>query len=82
MTVTQNTIGEKFLQPLFQLLVDEKLLKEFYERIDWSREYNRLCNPHLVYPDYYSSQNFHGIKGGYLTSDAVVTYDPITKFFL
>ncbi len=82
MTVSQNTIWERFLQPLFQLFIDEKPLKELYERIDWSKEYDRLSNPDLVYPDYYSSQNFHGIKGGYLTPDAAVTYDPITQYVL
>ncbi len=35
-----------------------------------------------MYPEYYSSQNFHGIKGGYLTPDAAVTYDPITQYLL
>ncbi len=82
MALAQNTIWERFLQPIFQLLVDEKPLKELYERIDWPREWERLSNPDLVYPDYYSSQNFHGIKGGYLTPDAAVTYDPITQYVL
>ncbi len=82
MTFSQNTIWERFLQPIFQLLIDEKPLRELYERIDWPRECERLSNPNLVYPHYYSSQNFHGLKGGYLTPDAAVTYDPITQYVL
>lgn len=82
MAVAQNTIWERFLQPIFQLLVDEKPLKELYERINWPRECARLSNRDLVYPDYYYGQNFHGIKGGYLTPDAAVTYDPITQYVL
>jgi len=82
MTVAQDTIWERFLQPIFQLLIDEKPLKELYDNIDWQRECDRLSNPNLAYPKYYSSQNFHGVKGGYLTPDAAVTYDPITQYVL
>ncbi len=82
MAIAQNTIWERFLQPIFQLLVDEKPLKELYDTVDWQKEYKRLSNPNLVYPEYYISQNFHGIKGGYLTPDAAVTYDPVTQYVL
>ncbi|ELS04756.1 methylase involved in ubiquinone/menaquinone biosynthesis [Xenococcus sp. PCC 7305] len=82
MVAAQNTLWEKFLQPIFQLLVDEKTLKELHDSIDWQAEYDRLSNPNLIYPDYYSSRNFHGIKGGYLTPGAAVTYDPITQYVL
>ena len=82
MAVAQDTIWERFLKPVFQLLIDEKPLKELYDSIDWQRECDRFSNSNTVYPDYYSSQNFHGIKGGYLTPDAAVTYDPITQYVL
>lgn len=82
MAVAQDTIWERFLQPVFQLLIDEKPLKELYENTDWQKECDRLSNPNLAYPDYYSSQNFHGVKGGYLTPDAAVSYDPITQYAL
>lgn len=31
---------------------------------------------------YYKNSNFHGIRNGYLTVDAAVTYDPITQYVL
>ncbi|MGB5715110.1 MAG: hypothetical protein WBM44_29845 [Waterburya sp.] len=31
-------------------------------------------------PDYYISQDFHGIRGGYLNAIAPITYDAITGF--
>ncbi|MGK7902385.1 MAG: class I SAM-dependent methyltransferase [Hormoscilla sp.] len=57
-------------------------MQEFRNSIDWERECVRLTNPTLTYPEYYTSQNFHGIKGGYLTVDAAVTYDPVTQYAL
>ena len=82
MAAAQDTLWEKFLQPLFGFLIDREALKELSDSIDWERECDRLRNADLVYPEYYSSQNFHGIKGGYLNSGAAVTYDPVTKYAL
>ena len=82
MAVTQNTIWSQFLQPIYELLVDGEALKKLYESIDWDKESDRLKNPNLVYPHYYSSQNFHGIKKGYLNPSAAVSYDPVTQYAL
>ena len=83
MSVHQDTIFQKFLAPLFgNFLVDQEAMKTFKQSIDWDKESDRLTNPGLTYPDYYRSQNFHGIKGGYLNSDAPVSYDPITQYVL
>ena len=82
MTTTKNTLWSQFLKPVYQLLVDEKSLKELYESIDWDRESDRLKNPDLVYPHYYSSQNFHGVNRGYLNLSAAVTYDSVTQYVL
>ncbi|MGF1541221.1 MAG: class I SAM-dependent methyltransferase [Pleurocapsa sp.] len=82
MAIVQDTLWEKFLQPLFGFLIDREALKELSDSIDWETECDRLKNPDLVYPQYYSSQNFHGIQGGYLNSGAAVTYDPVTKYAL
>ena len=82
MAIGQETLWEKFLQPLFGFLIDRESLKKLSDSIDWEKECNRLSNPDLVYPQYYSSQNFHGIEGGYLNSGAAVTYDPVTKHAL
>ena len=82
MAVTQNTIWSQFLGPIYQLLVDEKPLKQLYESIDWDKEGDRFKNPDLIYPHYYSSQNFHGIAKGYLNSGAAVSYDSVTQYAL
>ncbi|MGK7949171.1 MAG: class I SAM-dependent methyltransferase [Xenococcaceae cyanobacterium] len=82
MATTNNTLWSQFLKPVYQLLVDEKPLKDLYESIDWDRESDRLKNPNLVYPNYYSSQNFHGVNKGYLNPSAAVTYDSVTQYVL
>src|SRR6476469_2797410 len=82
MAVGKDTIFERFLSPLMRLAIDEEALKRLYEGIDWERAGDRYRQPNLVYPEYYSSQNFHGIKGGYLNPSAAVSYDPITQYVL
>ncbi len=82
MAVTQNTIWSQFLRPIYQLLVDEETLKKLYESVDWDKESDRLKHPNLVYPHYYTSQNFHGIKKGYLNPSAAVSYDSLTQYAL
>lgn len=80
MAVRQDTIWERFLSPIARFLIDEEELRRYDQSVDWERECDRIRNPQLITPAYYSSQNFHGIKGGYLTSGAAVTYDPITQY--
>ena len=82
MATGQDTLWEKFLQPLFGLMINREELKELSDKIDWDKESDRFSAPDFVYPEYYLSQNFHGIEGGYLTSGAAVTYDPITQYVL
>ena len=82
MATGQDTLWEKFIQPIFGFLIDREALKELYDSIDWEEAGDRLKDPDTIYPEYYISQNFHGIKGGYLTSGAAVTYDPVTKHAL
>jgi ubiquinone/menaquinone biosynthesis C-methylase UbiE len=82
MAVGKDTIFERFLVPLMRLAIDEKALGRLYEGINWETAADRYRQPDLVYPEYYSSQNFHGIKGGYLNPIAAVSYDPITPYFL
>lgn len=53
---------------------------QFYSTIDWEQESDRIRKTDLIYPHYYSSQNFHGIEGGYLNSIAAITYDVVTAF--
>lgn len=82
MTPRKDTIWERFLKPVFQLVVDEEPLRKLYESIDWEKQGDRFSLPNLVYPQYYSSQNFHGIERGYLNPGAAVTYDPVTQYAL
>ncbi len=82
MAVRKDTLFEQFLAPVFRLLIDETEIRRFYESIDWQHERDRLEDPNLVYPQYYKSQNFHGIEGGYLTIGAATSYDPITQYVL
>jgi ubiquinone/menaquinone biosynthesis C-methylase UbiE len=82
MTQHQNTIFEQFLAPIFRVLIDPAPLRQFRDSIDWQTASDRLRNPTVTYPTYYSSQNFHGIEGGYLNLDAAVSYDPITQYVL
>jgi ubiquinone/menaquinone biosynthesis C-methylase UbiE len=82
MAVRQDTIFERFLAPVFRLMIDQDELRRFSDSIDWQAESDRFRNPNCVYPAYYSSQNFHGIEGGYLNPSAAVTYDPITQYVL
>ena len=82
MATRQDTLWERFLQPLFGLIIDREALKKLSDSIDWQQECDRFSNSDVVYPEYYLAHNFHGIEGGYLTSGAAVTYDPITQYVL
>ena len=82
MAVGKDTLFERFLAPIARLFIDEAALRQFYESIDWAAESDRLSDPTLTYPAYYSSQNFHGIDRGYLNISAAVSYDPITQYAL
>ncbi len=80
MTVRKDTIFEQFLAPVVWLFVDEKAMQQLSRSIDWETESDRLTRPDLEYPDYYITQNFHGIERGYLNPGAAVSYDPITQY--
>jgi ubiquinone/menaquinone biosynthesis C-methylase UbiE len=81
MAVRKDTLFERFLAPIFKnFLIDKDKLLQYYKSVDWDKERDRLQDSTLEYPDYYTSQNFHGIEGGYLNSSAAVSYDPITQY--
>ncbi|WP_019504566.1 hypothetical protein [Pleurocapsa sp. PCC 7319] len=48
----QDTLWEKFLQPIFGFLIDQDALKKISDSIDWETECDRLSNPNLIYPEY------------------------------
>jgi len=83
MATGSDTLFEQFLAPVFgNLILDREKLLHYRNSIDWETESDRFRQPQLDYPDYYRSQNFHGIKNGYLSVDAAVTYDPVTRYAL
>ncbi|MDY6784661.1 MAG: methyltransferase domain-containing protein [Cyanobacteriota bacterium] len=82
MAIRQDTLWERFLKPVVRSLINEEELRRFYESKDWEQQSDRFRNPTLTYPEYYQSQNFHGIEGGYLNAGAAVSYDPITQYVL
>ncbi|MUG92868.1 methyltransferase domain-containing protein [Scytonema sp. UIC 10036] len=67
------------LKFIIRLLIGEDKLR-FYETVDWQSQSDRFRKTNLIYPQYYSSQNFHGIEGGYLNCVAAITYDIVTAF--
>jgi ubiquinone/menaquinone biosynthesis C-methylase UbiE len=82
MAVSQDTIWERFLSPIVRLFIDEEGLRRYAKSIDWQKESDRFRRQDVTIPSYYSSENFHGIKGGYLNPGAAVSYDPITQYVL
>ena len=90
MAVNQDTLWDRFLSPIIGSLIDFDKLQQLDDTMDWEAECVRVAariehrfrNPDLIYPDYYSTQNFHGIEGGYLNGSAATSYDPITQYAL
>ncbi|MCU0525639.1 MAG: methyltransferase domain-containing protein [Elainella sp. Prado103] len=76
-----DTLFDRFLAPMFNFLIDREALLKYRQSKDWQAERDRLERSEVVYPSYYQ-QNFHGVKNGYLSVDAAITYDPITQYVL
>ncbi|MBE9211962.1 methyltransferase domain-containing protein [Plectonema cf. radiosum LEGE 06105] len=82
MAIKQDTLWERFLSPVVRLLIDEEELRRYSESVDWEKESDRFRRNDVTIPQYYSSQNFHGIERGYLNPGAAVTYDAVTQYAL
>ena len=82
MAVRKDTLWDRFLSPIIRSFIDEEKLRQFHESTDWQAESDRFRRSDVTYPQYYSSQNFHGIEGGYLNGGAATSYDPITQYVL
>lgn len=82
MPIRQDTLWEQFLSPLIRGLLDKEQMMAVRDRIEWQETIDRYQPPAFGYPDYYHTQNYHGIEGGYLTQTAAITYDPITQYVL
>ncbi|MEQ8752461.1 MAG: methyltransferase domain-containing protein [Coleofasciculus sp. G1-WW12-02] len=79
MSIRKNKIGELLLKPIISALIGQDQL-QFYETINWQKQSERFRQTNLIYPDYYSQQNFHGIQCGYLNTVAAITYDTVTAY--
>ncbi len=79
MTGIHHQILQLSFKSIIRLLIGKEKLR-IYESTNWEKEGIRFCNPELSYPQYYSSQNFHGIENGYLNPIAAITYDLVTAF--
>lgn len=79
--VQQNTLFDRFLAPVFNLLIDREALLRYRNSKDWEKAIEPFRQPDFKYPSYYQ-QNFHGVKNGYLSIDAAITYDPVTQYVL
>lgn len=81
MTLSQSRqpiwMKQQLLRSIMQWLIGRQTLR-LYDALDWQQESDRWRNRDVPYPDYYHSQNFHGIPGGYLNAIAPITYDAIT----
>ncbi|MEM9927946.1 MAG: methyltransferase domain-containing protein [Cyanobacteria bacterium P01_D01_bin.50] len=82
MAVSENTIWESFLSPLVPLLINQEELRHYAQSVDWEQESDRFRRDDVVLPEYYSSQNFHGVERGYLNPSAAVSYDAVTQYLL
>ena len=74
-----HPISQFLLKSVFSVLMGKDKM-QLYQTLDWQQECERFQQPGMSYPPYYSSQNFHGIEGGYLNSIAAVTYDAVSSF--
>ena len=79
MVISPNRIWRLCLESIIRVLIGEKKLR-LYEGTNWEHQSDRFCKTDLIYPKYYSTQNFHGIEGGYLNPIAAITYDLVTAF--
>lgn len=82
MAVGKDTLFDRFLAPIFRTLIDRDAIDTYRHSRNWEKASEQLRNPQINYPDYYHSQNFHGIKGGYLNLSAAMSYDPIVQYVL
>jgi ubiquinone/menaquinone biosynthesis C-methylase UbiE len=78
-TTAPPTIARIWLKWLAEMAIGRDKVA-LYHGIDWQREIAKFHQPDVIYPDYYTSQNFHGIEGGYLNPIAPITYDTVSAW--
>lgn len=79
MAISDNSSLLPFLRFFVRLLIGKENLS-LYDTVDWEKSRDLFQTNNFTYPEYYTSQDFHGIRGGYLNAIAPVTYDAVTRF--
>ena len=79
LTIAENPILLSCSRLLVGLLIGKENLR-LYDTLDWEQSQEDFSASDFLYPEYYTSKNFHGIQGGYLNAIAPVTYDAVTRF--
>ncbi len=79
MAIANNSILLSLLRLLVRIFIGKDNLR-LYDTVDWEQAIALFTTSDFTYPEYYSSKDFHGIKGGYLNAIAPVTYDAVTRF--
>jgi ubiquinone/menaquinone biosynthesis C-methylase UbiE len=78
-TKAPPTIAQICLRALVEIAIGRDKVA-LYHDIDWQQEIAKFQRSDVIYPDYYTSQNFHGIEGGYLNPIAPITYDIVSAW--
>lgn len=79
MAILENPIFLPFFRLLVGVFIGQDNLR-LYDTVDWQQASDRFVTRDYNYPEYYRGKDFHGIKGGYLSAIAPVTYDAVTRF--
>ncbi|MDJ0660946.1 MAG: class I SAM-dependent methyltransferase [Crocosphaera sp.] len=77
MITNLNKIQQNLLNNILENFIGKDQIKE-YQSINWEEAIHPFQVNKIVYPDYYTSVNYHGINNGYLNPIAAITYDIIT----
>jgi ubiquinone/menaquinone biosynthesis C-methylase UbiE len=73
--------SSNFLSTTWNLVAAQDPLGWFKGK-DWDTMLQNFQRPGFNYPDYYVTQNFHGIAGGYLNPRAALSYDLVSQWLL
>lgn len=75
------TISKPKMWLLERFLGSEEAVRRPFREVIWPEAIGQYGTDDFEYPEYYQ-RDFHGVKGGYLQPDAVITYDPVTAWIV
>ena len=79
MAIEDNPTLLSCLKLLVGLFIGKENLR-LYDTLNWEQAIGNFSATDFIYPEYYTSKNFHGIQEGYLNPVAPVTYDAVARF--